>query len=324
MTKDECPSECPACAAVEDFRLIDKRRGYPIYQCETCAVQFAYPVTLPDNLYDTHEAYWLLNEMSIKGTRLSDYMQVMLKQIDWEGKHLLDLGCGTGVFLQAAQARGAQVAGLDLNPKAISKTRELTHSERLYTEDVESFCENPPEELGHVDVVTMFQILEHLLQPLNVMRNVYNNLLESGGILVCSVPHRERRIDRYSEVEEPPHHVTWWSEEALCNLLRQAGFTDIKVILSPASIRPYVHYMLVNPFTKSLFQLLGNNKAHTQQAESSREKPVEYQTQPQSGLTNLAVATKLTIETIICAPIDLILRLAGEKPVGLTVVGRKV
>ena len=72
-----------------------------------------------------------------------------------------------------------------------------------------------PAEAGTLEAVTAFELIEHLGDPLQLLRGA-RGLLQPGGKLVVTVPRLDRRPALFHPaVDSPPHHMTLWTESAL-------------------------------------------------------------------------------------------------------------
>ncbi len=136
---------------------------------------------------------------------------------------LLDLGCASGVFLREMQKNSNwQVTGVEINADAAQTARERYGLDvQVGTLEQVAF----PEE--HFDVVTLWDVLEHLHDPAATLREI-NRILKPGGIVVLRVPNRSswdaRIFGRYWAGWEPPRHLYVFTPETLTLLLRHAGF----------------------------------------------------------------------------------------------------
>jgi SAM-dependent methyltransferase len=136
---------------------------------------------------------------------------------------VLDIGCGPGGF--STHCRGTY-KGIDLNPEAVQHAQSLGRNvvlERL--EDQAS---------AGYDVVTMFQVLEHVIDP-EVFLASAARCVAAGGILIVSTPNMRGFMGhaRNQELNYPPHHMSWWSGEAIASLLRTLEFNVINVWEEP-------------------------------------------------------------------------------------------
>lgn len=98
---------------------------------------------------------------------------------------LLDVGCGLGVFMQRAQEHGWEVHGCDTSAAWVAQARELlgasgavTHSDALALEP----C------AGGYDLITLWDVIEHIYEPLEVLAHL-RTLLAPGGQVFIRTPN---------------------------------------------------------------------------------------------------------------------------------------
>ena len=106
------------------------------------------------------------------------------------GKRLADIGCGGGIFTEAAARSGAQALGADVSPGAISAAREHAALEGL---DIEYIVADSAEvargRTGRFAVVSCFEMLEHCDTPASVVADAAA-MLAPGGVAVFSTVNR--------------------------------------------------------------------------------------------------------------------------------------
>ena len=128
---------------------------------------------------------------------------------------LLDVGCGEGHFLNAARQRRFHAQGLDFNANCVEAARNL-YDVPVVAQDLASYATGGQ----HFDYVTAFEFLEHTAEPMEVLRCL-GRLATYVGI---SVPCADRRPPLFARgIDDPPHHLTLWTEEALRRALTEAG-----------------------------------------------------------------------------------------------------
>jgi 2-polyprenyl-3-methyl-5-hydroxy-6-metoxy-1,4-benzoquinol methylase len=106
----------------------------------------------------------------------------LLKQ-DLNGKRMLDAGCGTGWFSQAAVRRNARVVSLDLGSKLLAQVAKKCSSERMVGSVLKlPFADNS------FDFVVSSEVVEHTPDPIGCIREMFR-VLNDGGILVLTTPN---------------------------------------------------------------------------------------------------------------------------------------
>jgi 2-polyprenyl-3-methyl-5-hydroxy-6-metoxy-1,4-benzoquinol methylase len=98
---------------------------------------------------------------------------------------LLDVGCATGSFLSLAKGNGWECRGVEVSSFAAAQARERT--------GCEVFCgqfAHAPFADGMFDVVTMWDLLEHLPDPVTALRKA-GTLLKANGLLLVNTPNED-------------------------------------------------------------------------------------------------------------------------------------
>ncbi|MBE8158858.1 MAG: 3-demethylubiquinone-9 3-O-methyltransferase, partial [Betaproteobacteria bacterium] len=103
------------------------------------------------------------------------------------GKRLLDLGCGGGIFAEAAAAAGARVLGCDISAGAVAAAK--AHAEKSGAKVEYRTGGAMLSEAGQYDVLTCFEVLEHAECPAAVVADAAAQL-KPGGVAVFSTINR--------------------------------------------------------------------------------------------------------------------------------------
>lgn len=152
---------------------------------------------------------------------------VALKEMERAGADsLLDVGCGSGAFLSLVRKRlpRASLAGIDANPEARS----------VLPSGISLLASLDAIPAASQDVVTLFQVIEHVADPFDMLQKA-RTALRPGGLLVVSVPDHSGpiRFFSYSHTAVPPHHVTRWMPGSLEHILKRLEFSVERKLTEP-------------------------------------------------------------------------------------------
>lgn len=140
---------------------------------------------------------------------------------------LLDVGCGSGDFLVRAGEAGWQAEGLEPDPNAVCVA--LGRGLRVLQGDLDHalFPDN------HFDVVTLCHVIEHVHNPVNVMKECLR-ILKPGGLLWLSTPNIKslghKRYKSSWRGLEVPRHLVLFDGTSLDESLSKAGFDVVRFI----------------------------------------------------------------------------------------------
>lgn len=146
------------------------------------------------------------------------------------GPRTLDVGCGFGFFLYSVKEYFRNVGGVEISEKAADFVeREL--GIEVFRGDI--YQANFPAK--SFDVVTMWEVLEHLLDPRGRLAEM-NRILEDDGILALSTPNLAGLGARLFKERwfnfVPTQHLYYFEANTLSEMLRVSGFEVIKIVFS--------------------------------------------------------------------------------------------
>jgi SAM-dependent methyltransferase len=150
---------------------------------------------------------------------------------------LLDLGCSCGFFLDIALERGYDAYGVEFSAEAIAAARPET-KRRIRWDNVSTAVAAQP---GGYDVVTAFDIIEHLKDPVVFLRGIAGMLAPNGGV-VLSTPDT-RHVLRYLmgrrwPMLQPMQHITLMSRLGVRIALERAGFGRVMISAAQKTLTP--------------------------------------------------------------------------------------
>ena len=146
------------------------------------------------------------------------------------GRRVLEVGCWSGSVTEHLVAAGNTVVGVELDAGAAEHARQFAERVHVADVDVTSLSQLDP---GPFDVVLFGDVLEHLRDPLAVLRDAAT-VLAPGGRFVISVPHvahvdvRMMLLQGNWEYQDDGlldrTHLRWFTRDGLRSLLADAGF----------------------------------------------------------------------------------------------------
>ena len=226
---------CILCGDGPSQREVTRRDSYPIVACSGCGLRYINPQPTWEELCQFYgqsyhgsapDKFFSLPMVPAVKKRMDDY--VRLAQRHGGGGHLLDLGCGTGFFLLRCQYAGLKCEGLELSSTAAAFGRnELGLSIATGVLLDQSF---PP---GQFDTITMWDYLEHMLDPLAELSEA-SRILKPSGRLLLTVPNSGGVVARLSGsrwmgYEKVPEHVFYYTRRTLRRVLEAGGFEILSI-----------------------------------------------------------------------------------------------
>lgn len=145
-------------------------------------------------------------------------------------KQVLDVGGGEGAFLDQAKEAGLHTSGVELNRNASEIASAKGH--RMFNMMMEDI---PLEELmGGTDLLTLFQVVEHVQSPVDFVRSA-SRLVKPGGYIAIAVPSDKRMLSLLENdpADWPPHHVSRWRTDDLRKLGERAGLDIVEHKFNP-------------------------------------------------------------------------------------------
>jgi SAM-dependent methyltransferase len=255
------PLACPVCngsdvvflfSAPDRFHL--RTVPYDLLRCQSCTLVWQKnPPALPEigQHYgpDYHRSITAAADSSKLRWSLQDNTIARYKV----GGRLLDLGCSAGAFLSTMKGDAWTLSGIEISPEEAQHARERACAD-VFVGDIF----DAPFEPSSFDVITSFDVLEHLYHPKRVIRHVYS-WLKPGGIYYVAVPNIEswesRLFKSYWYGLEMPRHLFMYSPTSLRKLATDAGFSELLCSTPPASYAENSIYYLWGEFLQRISRM---------------------------------------------------------------------
>lgn len=217
---------------------------YQILECLTCGSVFSSPI-LPyekiAGLYKTSKQNYD-DETSFINESYVAYIN-QNNALFKNRRKALDIGCGSGFFLKALQKVGyIEVNGVEPSEEAVSKAGDI--KDRIFT----GFFEQANYPTGSFDLVTCFQTLDHLIDPLSVLKKI-QEVLKPGGIAYL-IMHNEKSLQARLFGEKSPiydvEHIYLFNKETLPRFAQKAGFKVLK-LFEVKNVYPLSYWLRMAP-----------------------------------------------------------------------------
>lgn len=219
-----------------------------IFRCLNCNVVFENIAGLKKSI---NKHYKTLDDVAYeeeRDNRARAFKRIIskLKEIKSSGK-LLDIGCATGALLVEAQKQGYSTYGLEPSLWASKIAREKYHL-NVKTGRVEDMRYSK----NNFDIVTLLDVIEHLVRPDLIVQKVAS-VLKKGGVVCIVTPDfgsTASRIlgERWWHVR--PSHFYYFEHRIMRSLLEKAGF---EIIIS----RQYKWYLSADYLMERFLKLVG-------------------------------------------------------------------
>jgi len=153
---------------------------------------------------------------------------------------LVDLGCGTGRFLRAAEVAGVNAVGFEIADVLVE--RLTAHGRNVRAGDIDAFLESDLKP----DAVSLLEVVEHLPDPFDAIEKLV--LKKQPKYVYVVVPDwatRRHYDSRFAGHDVPPNHLTWWAERSLAALLGRHGY-KVEVEAVPETRRSLLGHLARN------------------------------------------------------------------------------
>jgi 2-polyprenyl-3-methyl-5-hydroxy-6-metoxy-1,4-benzoquinol methylase len=229
---------CPTCSSTDigrSFEIHDDRYGYggsfELYCCNGCGHKYLNVRFSPDLLTKLYTDYYPRSTFKLELYRPAKEATGFLSWLNgercsaycWVPKNVrvLDIGCGFGETLGYHQARGCDVYGVEADENIIRVAEKFGFKVHVGLFNPNNY------EPDFFDYVTMDQVIEHVVNPLETLQGVAK-VLKPGGHAILSTPNSNgwgaKLFGRRWINWHAPYHLQHYSIKSLKLAAGQAGF----------------------------------------------------------------------------------------------------
>lgn len=231
-------TECPVCNnnsisysfTAKDNTVSDET--FAIWKCAHCSLLFTQDIPAEENIgkyynshnyishSDTKEGFINQAYHTVRSIALTGKKNLIEKKTGIAAGNILDIGCGTGAFLDKMKKGGWQVTGLEPDEGARQKAASLYNIQTRPS--AELFNLQP----GSFDAITLWHVLEHV-HRLHEYIDQIKKLLTSQGLIFIALPnHTSVDAENYKEnwaAFDVPRHLYHFSPYSMNVLMNKHG-----------------------------------------------------------------------------------------------------
>ena len=246
-------TKCVACGSSQ-WNHEEEWRGFQMARCRECGLTFTLNPNYKPARYD--DAYRGEGDLPVPeehayvytapGARLKLETMALLippprltpaerRALYWLKRHVrrgsivIDCGCGSGRFLRALKSAGFKAIGVEISSEMVKNLRKAG------LEAIEGKAPDFPWDGPPPSAITFFEVLEHIPDPLSLLKGLRKRFPETAILASVPSPYRagllltgERGLSDY-----PPNHFLRWTPKSLEVAFHRSGYREVTVILPP-------------------------------------------------------------------------------------------
>jgi len=229
--------DCVSCKSKNHYKILHKD-GFIFRKCNECETVFISPRPDPKALQ-----WWYSNSENVKDyteileKTANKRMQIYHYRIDQlfkrlpphSIKSLLEIGCGTGVFLKLLKAikPELEITGIDINDESVDLTKEK--GVNCLNVSAEEFAEKSTDQY---DLILAFEIFEHIFDPFFLVKSLFQLLNKSGKIYMTTPNYLSYDFLQVGSIYKNivgPSHLNYYNPFSIMKLLEWGGFSNIEI-----------------------------------------------------------------------------------------------
>lgn len=228
-------TSCLICGSEKLIKLPKFYEKHGLVKCRNCNFVFMEQIPTDEELGNHYFKYSYDITGYLSPFTINSY-NLLLDEFEKYrvSNRLLDVGCGRGWFLEEAKKRGWEVFGTEYSDAALKICREKDINMKSGKLNPDDFIEKD------FDVITSFEVIEHINNPNEEMSNI-TTLLRNGGLFYCTTPNfnsflRYYLKENYTSIIEYPEHLSYYTRKTLTSLATKHHFRPVKFLSTGISL----------------------------------------------------------------------------------------
>jgi len=255
--------ECRNCDS-KNTKVLFTKGAVPYFKCLSCHVCFSGKTLTGEETKELYKYYSSTASIVSKKLNQLRYDTLFDRLAQYKKtSRLLDIGCGRGEFLKAAEKNGWKAIGSEFSQEAI----ELCKRDNLEVVSGKLSEVNFPE--NHFDVICMQEVIEHIDEKPEEIFNEISRILRPGGVLYLTTPNFNGITRRLIGSKWRAFHVEHrfvFTPHVLRKILEKSGF---RVCLSEAS------YISLNEIKDKMLSSVSVDSVSSRQKEQVLRAKIE-------------------------------------------------
>jgi len=227
-------ARCSLCGS-EGRDDVFREEPFHVVRCQDCGLVYVTPRLKPEVLPQVYdEGYWTSEGPKNRGyadyrSQEQLYLKTFRKRFDIidrympEPGRLLDIGCAAGFFLEVARERGWELEGVELSAEIATHAIEHYGFDQIHVGTLET----APYERGSFDLVTMWDVVEHVPDP-RTFFEAARAYLRPDGLLILETQNVgsafAKRMGPKWQHYKHLEHLYHFDSETIERLLDETGF----------------------------------------------------------------------------------------------------
>lgn len=217
---------------------VETSKRYDVAKCRNCSFVYALPRPTTEELIAHYDADYFTNSDREAGYANYYHIGEMNMRAMWPvfkdyvslsnpaGCSILDVGCASGAFLNEAKQDGCITMGIELSEDAVRRAVDHYKLNVLHGDIFSNALSGE-----RFDILTMWHVLEHTLEPIPVLLRA-QELLKPSGRLFIELPHwnslgRIIKGNRWKQLL-PPAHLNYFTTKSMREALMRMGYEVLR------------------------------------------------------------------------------------------------